>query len=696
MSLKQSIVVVNEFSEQTSNGGSRGSTPGSYVERYMARKGAVEDVAPVRLYDADAFITRYMAREGACERAEAPLELAHGLQEADKDGGVAFGPGCASLSHEAVHRRSKRIQAAFDKGHTVMKTVISFEAEYLREMNVIDADFEAVRRGDYRGNIDQMKLRLAIMEGLERMSRNFDDLDYVGVIQVDTLHVHCHLCMVDQGEGRLAKNGNQRGKLTQRDMRELRRGIDDTLQVMSPIRQMASNITQDRRNARCFMKRLTHRMACERGAVQFLIACLPEDRRQWRAASNRKEMRKPNQILGEIVDTALALPESGGPAALREIEQYANARAAREGLTDKERYKLIENGHDRLRRECMDGVYSMLKGMEKTELPVRTPMLKAMSMPFDEAALASTKDDIAEFGFRLRSYSSRLDHHRRERKRYKALLDDFEVAERTEAAEAWGDHLKAELKWHEGCMAKYLHFLNFVPPQSKWERELEDIERQRTALAGIDGMIKDKSMKRMDADAAEAYGRDVYGVAGGRFAVTAPDVLPARRQAMEATLEGMRADLLFKLAEDGLELTDDDEVQQTEILPFDDVKALDIHHLGWDFPYDAPISKRNAQIFVDAAEERRGALLGAMEYLRSTGQSAEHLHLPTADVKAMTKMADAVKRTYLLKSERVKADGGVKRSATVRLDRDLRPAVETAIQTQVESVVADLESEGLA
>lgn len=52
MSLKQSIVVVNEFSVPTpgggKHGGSRGGTPGAYVMRYMARKGATEPVAPIR------------------------------------------------------------------------------------------------------------------------------------------------------------------------------------------------------------------------------------------------------------------------------------------------------------------------------------------------------------------------------------------------------------------------------------------------------------------------------------------------------------------------------------------------------------------------------------------------------------------------------------------------------------------------
>lgn len=54
MGLKQDIVVVNEFSVPTVDGGSRGNTPGDYVIRYMARNGATEDLTPVRYDDNDA------------------------------------------------------------------------------------------------------------------------------------------------------------------------------------------------------------------------------------------------------------------------------------------------------------------------------------------------------------------------------------------------------------------------------------------------------------------------------------------------------------------------------------------------------------------------------------------------------------------------------------------------------------------
>lgn len=692
MSLKQSIVVVNEFSERVGkSGGSRGATPGSYVERYMARQGAVEDLTPVRLLDADDYVVRYMAREDATEAAGDVAELREGMRAAQKDAGVAFGPGNLSMSHERVHAASQAIQRAFEEGKTVMKTVVSFDHEYLRETGIIDEDFEATRRGDYRGNIDQMKLRMAINEGLSRMARRFDDLDWVGVIQVDTLHVHCHLCMVDRGQGRVAGNGKQRGKLYETDKRDLRRGIDDALQLNAPVRMLSSSVALDRRNARCFMKRLVHRMVEERGAAQFLVACLPEDRRLWRAASRRKEMRKPNRILSEIVDEALSLPQSGFSQAMRDIRAYADSRAEREGLTRRERDRLVDDGVARLKRECMDGVYAMLKGIPKPELPVRTPMLHAMSMPFEQAAVRSAGDDLVEFGFRLRSYASRLEHHRKERRRFDDLARAWEESEGVSPeSAAWHDFCTFERGYQERCMAKYQHFLSFLPAHDAHADAIGALVEQRRRVEATSDMLNDKSIARMAPEAAEEAGREVYGVSGGRLAVTAPEVLAARLEEMRSTEERMAEKLAFDLSEDGLEERDGEAVPAIAH-PFDEVKALDIHHLGWDFPYDAPVSANNARAFADAAEERAALLVGAKAYLEGSGQAGFVEDLPESDVARMLEMARSLVSDGVLPSERVHSGANVERSKTATLDVRLPSLIEAQIRYSVEDAARGLD-----
>ena len=71
MSLKSSIVIVNEYTIKTgSKTGSRGGSPGNYVLEYMARKGATEPITPARIHDLDSYIQKYMAREDATETCD--------------------------------------------------------------------------------------------------------------------------------------------------------------------------------------------------------------------------------------------------------------------------------------------------------------------------------------------------------------------------------------------------------------------------------------------------------------------------------------------------------------------------------------------------------------------------------------------------------------------------------------------------
>src|SRR5699024_2495861 len=207
MGLKQDVVVVNEYSVPLPGGkGSRGGTPGNYVTRYMAREQAVESLAPIQRVRTDDFIMRYMARDSAVERPGATRQgIKTEMRQAQGDGGVAFGYGSVSLSDDQLRAASKDIQRRFESGKTVLKTVLSFDESYLKKHGIVGEDFSCQKVGDYRGHIDQMQLRMAVMHGLDRMSggtSGFDDLRYVGVIQVDTEHVHCHLA-IDRKSTRL-------------------------------------------------------------------------------------------------------------------------------------------------------------------------------------------------------------------------------------------------------------------------------------------------------------------------------------------------------------------------------------------------------------------------------------------------------------------------------------------------------------
>ncbi len=479
MGLKQDVVIVSEFSVPVPSGkkgrkGTRGGTPGDYVTRYMARDLATEALTPIRRHRIDDFITRYAARESATESLEVQDRrgLKRRMAHAQGEGGVAFGYDQISLSHDDLHAASADIQQLFDAGHTVMKTVLSFDQEYLRKHRIIPQDFVCTKRGDYRGQIDQMKLRLAVMHGLDRMGRAlYDDLRYVAVIQVDTEHVHCHLAMVDAGLGTLAADGTQKGKINARAKSLLRRGVDAWLDEKKTVAHLSSAVGFERRNVATFVKKWAHQQMLRESLPQFLLACLPADKKLWRWSTNDQAMRKPNRIVHQIVREVLDQEGSPMKQAMAEVREYAEHRRKTEGLNAEEWGKLVRTGEERIIERSVNAVYSLLKQLPADALTVRTPMLDAMGMDYEELASrahqAEPQHDLVGFGFRLRSFSARLDHHNERREHFHEQARVWEAAEAagraSDASRAVYDFFHAEEDYHARVAAKYRKFLAFVP-----------------------------------------------------------------------------------------------------------------------------------------------------------------------------------------------------------------------------------------
>lgn len=700
MGLKQDIVVVNEFSMKTgSKGGTRGGTPGDYVLRYMARNGATEELTPVRLEDQDAYVTRYMARREATEVYDTVSSVKDGMRHAQGLGGVAFGStgrddiGDMSMSDRKIRRVSRDIQRHFDEGKTVLKTVLSFDTEYLRRTGILEPGFEPRDRGDFRGHIDQMKLRLAVMEGMKKLGRRFDDLEWCGVIQVDTMHVHCHICAVDKGVGHLMPDGTQRGKLNENEKRVLRRGIDMSLDEMQPVRMLSSSVAYDRRNARCFIKKFTHETMAAHGLPQLLIACLPEDRRLWRASTNRKEMRKPNAIVREYVEQVLAQPDSGYDKAMRDIGAYAEERRSREDLSGEEYRRLLAQGRERLMDDCVNGVYAMLKTIPPECIRTRTPMLDVMSMEYTDMAAEAVSDPMMEFGFKLRSYSSRLEHHRKERRRYHDARKQYEDAEVRGQVSPESQPLHTfytvEEEYNAMLMAKYQHFLMFLPPDREYREDFDELMDYRDRIRRMDLMIQDKGMSRRSAESAEDYGQRVYGLHGGRYMVTAPRVLDNRLDRMLDTYEEKVEDFQVRLAEHGMVFEADETTAHVSRRPaydFDDVKALDLHHLAYDFPFEVPVSKVNVDAFVEMSRMRSEAYDGAVAYLENSGQGDYVAELPGADIKLMREMAERLEQMPVLVSRKGSPEGRRGRGLTISLDQDFDRDMKLAVQATVASM----------
>lgn len=676
MGLKQSIVVKNQFTVKTGDsGGRRGTTPGRYVTRYMARKGATEPIAPIRQSRTDDFIQKYMARESATEALRNPIEVQRKAEDVVKFGGVAFGYGQVALSDEELIDASNDIQRCFDEGKTVLKTVISFDEDYLRENNIIDSNFVFQKAGDYRGHIDQLKLRRAIMSGLERMGRSYDDLQYIGVIQVDTGHVHCHLAMVDKGVGKLVDNGEQKGKITQRAMNQFRRGVDLELDNQKTIQYMASHFQAEKRNVKSFVKKMSYIAIDEHGLGQLMLAALPDNSNLWRADSNDKRMIKANRLAREFVRNIFNKDESGYREAQAGVLAYVNKRAERENLSDKEQQYLIGRGYKQIEDKAINSVYETLRQYRDNDFKVHTRMLDIAVSDLDQ--LASQRDDpLAQFGYRLRSYSSRRKHHMEEKHKYKKLVSELESkSDRNEVADAFLEFYRHEMLYNAQLQAKYQTFLSFLPKRNEFEQDVRDLIDYEKRMIDLERMINDKSMRRMKPENAENFGYSTYGQHGGKYvALKNTSILEARLDVMRETLKKHESDLNDKLFDAGFKLVRDvDKFSLVPDLPykFDDVKALDLHHLGYDFLYDADVSVTNVAKFVLMAKERSMLYDKVEYYLKNTEQEEALSQFDGEDIRLMAEYADKLALNPVVKSEVAESGELEVAHDTISLERDL-------------------------
>ncbi len=736
--LKTSVVIKNEFTVKSADGrGSRGATPGDYVLRYMARKGATEPLAPIVRTRTDDFIMRYMARESAVERPDTTLdEVSQATKRPQGSGGIAFGYESVSLSHEQLQAASADIQRLFDSGKTVMKTVLSFDEEYLRRHKIIPADFHATKRGDYRGHIDQMRLRMAIMHGLDRMAKGregFDDLRYVGVIQVDTLHVHAHLAMVDAGkgilprgkDGRVIRGAGQRGKLGDGHKSRLRRGVDAWLDMNHHVAHLASAVGYERRNVTGYIKRWAFETIRSESLPQFLLACLPEDRRLWRAGSNDKRMRKANQVARELVEEQLQHPGSPLPEAMEAVMAYANRRRDNEGLSTTQWRRLVDEGRSLIVERAVNAVWQTLRALPAEVLRVRTPMLDLMGMDLGETArlaaqAASRPDgpgkDLVTFGFRLRSYSSRLRYHRDQASNQRDMAQQWERLDQAgvavPASRALYDFYQFETWWNECLSDKYRHFLPLLDDGSAWADQINELEGYGRSLVALEALRADHSLRMMkDFDQAERLGRDVYGQSGGGLLSTPHGwtALDARVSAMRRIYDERLVGLRDGLAGAGLVASGadgDDPVPGTAITvvqgarnDFSEVKGLDLHHLAYDFAHDTPVGLVTGERFLEAARGRHRLLTHAIEYLEKSGQPGSIPLLPVGDVARMMAAAGELEATrtsegFILRSrlaelrtEQMKSGG--RRSAAPVLSHGLAGQVRAEVDKAARAFLTD-------
>lgn len=192
MGLKQDIVIKSKFGTKSA---------GNYILRYTSREGATESL---EIYD---YITKYTPRYNATEQLKQEGALDDEVWRKDEDllrkEGVMFGNRGISYSDKTVKEAARVTQKASDEGHVAIIPLLSFSHEYLIEKGIVEQDMERpTEDGEYKGKIDQLKLRSAVTDTLNKMHQDmgFNKPEWTATIHLDKQHVHAHITTIETDE----------------------------------------------------------------------------------------------------------------------------------------------------------------------------------------------------------------------------------------------------------------------------------------------------------------------------------------------------------------------------------------------------------------------------------------------------------------------------------------------------------------
>lgn len=252
------VIVRNDFTNKssTASGKSKKFTK-SFIKGYMLRDDAVEPL--VTSNDQQLDYLDSISKLRSPEDQDAVNILNHRLHY----DGIGFDLENPSLSRSQQNDLANDCQAAYDRGGTVRKMVISFRSDYLKDRGVLDKSVkEPVLRGDFHGKLDQQRLREAVQDGMKAMinQTTMHNPQIVGAVQLDTSQIHVHVCLWDRDP----KVKDDRGFVNQNLKKSLINGIDMHLLQNGPHvnnTSMLKNVAQvTQQNANFKRKLLEHEL----------------------------------------------------------------------------------------------------------------------------------------------------------------------------------------------------------------------------------------------------------------------------------------------------------------------------------------------------------------------------------------------------------------------------------------------------
>lgn len=160
------------------------------------------------------FITQYVSRDSAVK----PVLGYHPSTSTYEVGdGSCFTFNKTAISRDNVLKIADHVEDLFlTNKRAIQQMVISFDSDFLREMNVVDDNVNVLKKGDYEDNYDDVRLRYVIRHGVREIADRdgYNEPKMIGTIQHDTHHIHAHVVLYDDAEEYGRKRGREeKGKI---------------------------------------------------------------------------------------------------------------------------------------------------------------------------------------------------------------------------------------------------------------------------------------------------------------------------------------------------------------------------------------------------------------------------------------------------------------------------------------------------
>lgn len=178
--------------------------------------------------DAGAFVSDYVSRESATMTSTAYVPpMGQPMEQGD---GVAFTLDNSHLRRRDVLDTADHIQDLHETGvRAIQQLVLSFDHTYLVDQNLIPEDTKVIKKGDYEGVVDDVRLRHAVRQGLQSMidEEGYRDGKMIACIQNDTRHLHVHAVVYEDAEEIARKRGKEeKGIIKQSSFNQLTHDVD--------------------------------------------------------------------------------------------------------------------------------------------------------------------------------------------------------------------------------------------------------------------------------------------------------------------------------------------------------------------------------------------------------------------------------------------------------------------------------------